>query len=55
MYGISEFAKLEGLELRVKVEKDEQFHELSFSARACTSITRPGSNALFSILPLQFT
>lgn len=35
--------------------KDEELHQLSPPVRDDTLMTNPGSNALFSILPLQFT
>lgn len=46
---------LQGPEFRFMVGEDAQFHKALPPAGDCTSMIRAGSNALFSILPLQFT
>lgn len=47
--------QLRGLELQVKAGEDEEFHPSLLAAGDSRSMTRLGSNALFSALPLQFT
>lgn len=42
-------------DIRHGITTELPFHELLPPEAAGTLITRPGSNALFSILPLQFT
>ena len=49
------FRNLEGFELRMEASEHEEFCQLLPLVGDFRSMTRPGSNALFSILPLQFT
>ncbi len=46
---------LEGLELSMQVGEDEQLHGRRSPSEGDTSTISPGSNAWFSIRPLQFT
>ena len=49
------FRNLEGFELRTEAREHEEFRQLFPPVGDFRSMTKPGSNALFSILPLQFT